>query len=221
MFRKVKLYWKKNAVKFYNTALFHYLLALVFVVGGLMTMAAIVLCNDIETNNATQMFGYEMYYRDDTEIFEGGMPSTSGIKDSVLVLEKCGWDDLDVAPGMLICVDDNMPESFASCCLTDTTVSEWYITVVECGGYHPISTGCWTLEVWQGKAGKIGEIDVSVNPTELPGCIPGCCCEAYIITFSLPDCTCIHLDSNHFPELINCDWIGGERTTLGRQEISR
>ena len=208
MFKKVKLFWKKKAAKFSNSALFHYLLALVFVVGGLMTMAAIVLCNDIQTNNATQMFGYDMYYRDDMEMFEGGMPSISGI-DDVLVLENCGWDDLDTAPGILCCVSDTIPESFDSCCITNDVLADWEMIICECGGYDPIGTRCWTLEVWQGKSGsevKVGEIKVNIEDWPLPPCAPcECCCSCMRLTFYIPEDGCIHLDSNYFPNLMNCD----------------
>ena len=157
MFKKVKLFWKKKAAKFSNSALFHYLLALVFVVGGLMTMAAIVLCNGIDTNNTTQMFGYEMYYRPEDQPIVSGLPSIEGLDFVVLIPENGEIDGLDTEQGYIKLIDMADIEPIPLC-VTPDVVDDWYAIVEVWGGYVPLDG---SLEM-QGKDGRIW------NP-----CIPG------------------------------------------------
>ena len=150
MFREIKLYWKKSAVKVYNSALFRYLLALVFVVGGLMMMAAIVLSNGIDANNTAQLYGYDMYYRTEDQPIVSGLPSVEGLSNVVLIPENGEIDGLDTEQGYIKLIDladiDPIP-----LCVTPDVVDDWYAIVEVWGGYVPLDG---SLEM-QGKDGRI------------------------------------------------------------------
>jgi len=117
---------------------------------------------------------------------------------------KCEVKDIDTEEGYIkVCeayFDDILP-----LCVTDDTVSDWYVIYASYGGYFPTGGVAQLIQ----KDGCHGNIDIIVDDTfdssiYQPPC--GCgvdessCCdvEFYKIIFDVQD-DCIYLDSNHLP----------------------
>ena len=139
----------------------------------------------------------------------GGLES-----NDVSVPLYCEAKDIDTERGSIkVCeakIDDILP-----LCVTDDTVSGWYVIYASCGGYFPMGGVAQLIQ----KDGCHGNINLIVDPTfdsstyEPPcGCGGLECCdcgsvEFYKIIFDVVD-DCISLDANHLPAKPEVDESG-------------
>lgn len=132
-------------------------------------------------------------------------------KSNVLVAEIAADFCIDTEPGAMVVVYD-LPDTLPLCIDEAYLDSNFGITVLSYGGYHPDEQGCNTLGIFQPKTGLGGFVGISwcyVGSFVCDDpCMPcyGCLVDVYVADFMLDGV--IQLDSNHLPNVFQfgADW---------------
>jgi hypothetical protein len=122
----------------------------------------------------------------------------TGNNEVVSVAQRKSICGLDTEVGSIDIIDSNLP-TIVPLCITDATVAPWFVEVKVIGGYIPCDG---YVNLYQDKAGYIGRLNLDWDIID-----QGCCYTIYNVTFDVAtQCECIHVNSNHFPEV--CDgWV--------------
>lgn len=132
----------------------------------------------------------------------------------VLVAEIAADFCIDTDPGAMVVLYD-LPETLPLCITEDYLDSNFGITILSYGGYHPEDGGINAMTIYQPKTGKGGIVCIDWvyvgsfvcdNPDLI--CY-GCLVDVWEADFILPDP--IQIDSNHLPMVATA---GADWTTL-------
>ncbi len=164
--------------------------------------------------------------------------SLDGLESNdVSVPLKCEATGIDTEAGYIkiteAYIDDVLP-----LCVTDDTVSDWYVIYASCGGYFPVGGVAQLIQ----KDGCHGNLNLAVEhlvdyvpPCGDPAAGLDCCCsvEFYKITFDVEgDDTTICLDANHLPsnpsvneaDCVGCEdfncWITNDPCKTLQKEVT-